>query len=74
MFISCDIKENNNEKDRYMGIPTLVVEVLSPSTGSRDMIFKLNSYMLSGVKEYWVVDSVDETMLAHSLLQLLLRA
>ena len=35
-----------------MGIPTLVVEILSPSTRSKDMVDKLNTYMLSGVKEY----------------------
>ena len=65
VFIACDTEENINEKDRYMGIPILVVEVLSPNTRSRDLIFKLNSYMLSGVKEYWVVDPVDRQVIVY---------
>jgi Uma2 family endonuclease len=48
-----------------MGIPTLVVEVLSPSTRSRDVLFKMNTYMTSGVKEYWVVDPVDKKVIVY---------
>ncbi|WP_240839423.1 type II toxin-antitoxin system prevent-host-death family antitoxin [Acidaminobacter sp. JC074] len=66
VFIACDTDEKVNEKDRYMGIPTLVVEVLSPSTRSRDMVFKLNSYMLSGVEEYWVVDPVNKKVMVYN--------
>lgn len=54
--IICDMDEHRTEKDKYMGVPTLVVEVLSPSTRSKDMITKLNLYSLSGVREYWLVD------------------
>lgn len=65
VFIACDLEENVNEKDRYMGTPTLVVEVLSPSTRSRDAVYKLNTYMLSGVKEYWIVDPVDKQVMVY---------
>jgi Uma2 family endonuclease len=34
----------------------LVVEVLSPSTASRDWRIKLDVYAEHGVQEYWVVD------------------
>ncbi|HHV95643.1 MAG TPA: type II toxin-antitoxin system Phd/YefM family antitoxin [Clostridiaceae bacterium] len=60
LLVACDLEDNINEKGKYMGTPTLVVEILSDSTRSKDMIEKLNTYMLSGVKEYWIVDSKQE--------------
>lgn len=42
-------------KNNYIGAPTLVIEVLSPSTTSKDYIQKMNLYMKNGVKEYWIV-------------------
>ncbi len=41
---------------KYQGVPTLVVEVLSRSTRTKDMLKKLDLYMKSGVKEYWMID------------------
>ena len=38
------------------GAPDLVVEILSPSTASRDWRDKLDLYERYGVKEYWVAD------------------
>lgn len=65
LFIACDLEEKLNEKDRYMGTPALVVEILSPSTRSRDMVDKLNTYMISGVREFWVVDPEQKTLLVY---------
>ncbi len=56
VLVMCD-EENVTDKGKYEGRPTLVVEVLSKSTRSKDMIKKLNLYMNSGVREYWVVDT-----------------
>jgi Uma2 family endonuclease len=44
------------------GPPDLVVEVLSPSTASRDRGSKLQRYMHYGVTEYWVVDPEEQTV------------
>ncbi|MDC3413686.1 Uma2 family endonuclease [Terrihalobacillus insolitus] len=41
---------------RYVGVPSLIVEILSPSNQSHDLITKLNLYMNYGVKEYWIVN------------------
>lgn len=41
---------------RVYGPPDLVVEVLSPSTASRDHLNKLDAYFASGVPWYWIVD------------------
>lgn len=54
IIVICDT-ENINEKSRYTGIPTLVLEVLSESTQKKDMLKKLNLYLQSGIKEYWIV-------------------
>ncbi len=56
LFIACDFEENVNKKGRYMGTPTLCIEILSKSTRSKDMVDKLNTYMLSGVREFWIID------------------
>lgn len=41
---------------RVEGAPDLVVEVLSPATGRRDLGEKLRLYAETGVREYWIVD------------------
>lgn len=45
-----------------MGAPDLVVEILSPSTSSRDRGIKLRLYERQGIAEYWVVDPVDDAI------------
>ena len=37
-------------------VPSLVVEILSPSTARRDRTEKLEIYAENGVLEYWIVD------------------
>lgn len=66
LLIACDIEGNINERGRYMGTPSLVVEILSPSTRTIDMSVKLNTYMKSGVKEFWVIDPSKKTCLVYN--------
>jgi len=66
IIVACDYKTAINEKGRYSGIPSLVVEILSDSTRSKDMIDKLNTYMLSGVREYWIVDIKNKCVYIYS--------
>lgn len=56
LIVLCDMENNINEKGRYMGTPTLTLEILSRSTRSKDMVIKLNTFLNSGVVEYWIVD------------------
>lgn len=55
ILVICD-EENVDSMGKYRGIPSLVVEVLSSSTKSKDMLTKLELYMKGGVGEYWLVD------------------
>lgn len=59
IVVICD-QDKINEKGRYLGTPTLVVEILSDSTAKKDLIRKLNLYMITGIKEYWIVDPENE--------------
>lgn len=42
------------------GLPTLAVEVVSPSSSSRDRILKRPRYARSGIAEYWIVDPLSQ--------------
>ena len=48
-------------------IPDLIVEVLSPSTSQRDRGIKFKDYALHGVAEYWIIDTVAETVELYRL-------
>lgn len=65
IVVICD-RDKVNEENKYVGIPTLVVEVLSPSTKGKDMAAKLNLYMKSGVSEYWIVDLPSKGITQYS--------
>lgn len=52
---------------RYVGVPSLIVEILSPSNQSHDLITKLNIYMNYGVKEYWIVNPMLKAVTIYAL-------
>jgi len=68
LLVACDLEGNVSEKKRYTGIPTLVIEILSESTRSKDMVDKLNTFMLSGVKEYWIIDTRQEVIMIYDFI------
>lgn len=73
LFVACDFEESLNEKGRYMGTPSLCIEILSTSTRSKDMVDKLNTFMLSGVKEYWIVDPKNLTVMVYTFADYVLK-
>ncbi len=54
IVVVCD--ESKLRKTGYFGIPSLIVEISSPSTTRRDKVLKFNKYEKAGVKEYWIVE------------------
>ena len=66
VFVVCD---PSKLKDKYCeGAPDFIAEILSPSTSLNDKITKFNNYFEAGVKEYWIVDPADKTVLAYRLI------
>ena len=53
------------KQDGCHGAPDLVIEITSPSTLSRDYVYKLNKYQAEGVREYWIVDPTKETVMIY---------
>ena len=56
------IKEQHIE-----GGPDLIVEIVSPDSQSRDRREKYLEYESMGVREYWIVDPINETVEAYAL-------
>lgn len=50
------------------GAPDLVVEILSPSTRSRDRGIKMRRYAAGGVSHYWILDPRNRTLEAYRLI------
>lgn len=44
------------------GVPELVVEILSPSTATRDRVMKLHLYRRAGIKRYLIADLQARTI------------
>ena len=67
-FIS---KENNHliKKDGIYGAPDLIVEVLSPRNRNADLVKKKALYEQFGVKEYFIVEPADKSVLCYYLKQ-----
>lgn len=65
LMVICDLEENLNENDYYMGIPTLVVEILSAGTRRKDLIKKLDLYMECGIQEYWIVNPLNREVTVY---------
>ncbi len=56
-------KRRSIVEERFVrGAPDLVVEILSPSTESRDRVSKAKRYAAFGVRELWLVDTEAKTI------------
>ncbi|WP_338117916.1 Uma2 family endonuclease [Parageobacillus thermoglucosidasius] len=55
------------EEKGAKGAPTLVIEVLSPSTAFKDRNEKFYLYERFGVQEYWIVDPAHQTIEIYGL-------
>lgn len=55
------------EEDGLHGAPDLVIEVLSPSTAKYEVSEKKEAYEKAGVKEYWIIDPIDNITIGYYL-------
>jgi len=56
-------------KPHIQGAPAIVIEILSPSTKSRDRGVKRTLCERIGVREYWIVDPDHDTITVHVLVK-----
>ena len=66
LCVICDL--DKLDERGCLGAPDLVVEILSPGNSSREMKTKKNLYAEAGVREYWIVDPVHETVARYNLI------
>ncbi len=50
-----------------LGAPDWIIEILSRQTSSKDLRQKFDVYQQTGVREYWVVHPVEQTVLVYVL-------
>ncbi|MBR5178364.1 MAG: Uma2 family endonuclease [Lachnospiraceae bacterium] len=62
-LVVCD--RDKITRERIVGAPDLVVEVLSESNWYHDMVLKRRKYQNAGVREYWVVVPDKLTVLVY---------
>lgn len=63
--VICD-QEKLDDKG-CIGAPDIVVEILSPGNNRKELFNKYRVYEEFGVKEYWVVDPCEKTLLKYML-------
>lgn len=54
-------------KQGCTGAPDLVLEILSPATAFKDMEDKLQVYERHGVREYWIINPANDTLLVYAI-------
>lgn len=48
------------------GAPDWIIEIVSPSNSSHDYVRKLNLYMAAGVREYWIVNPMEQSVYVYN--------
>lgn len=66
VFISAD-KKAIITNDGIMGVPDLIIEIISPTSVIRDRIEKKNLYERMSVQEFWLVDPQYEAIEIYTL-------
>jgi Uma2 family endonuclease len=67
VFVSSD-NQDIITNDGIVGIPDLVIEIISPSSVIRDRVDKKNLYEKLNIKEYWIIDPQYQDIEVYSIL------
>jgi len=65
LCVVCD--ETKIDERGCCGAPDLVIEILSPGNSQKEVRLKFELYEEAGVKEYWIVNPVEENLAVHIL-------
>ena len=60
MSVICD--PNKLDDKGCSGAPDWIIEVVSPSSQRMDYMTKLFKYRTAGVREYWIINPMTETV------------
>lgn len=63
IFVACN--PDNFDEQQYNGAPDWIIEIVSPSNAAHDFKDKLYLYSKAGVREYWIIDPVEERVLVY---------
>lgn len=61
----CDKHQLNDQG--CSGAPDWIIEIVSPGSRRMDYYTKLSLYRSAGVREYWIVDHVKQTILVYDM-------
>lgn len=61
--VICD--KNKLDEKGCNGAPDWVIEIVSPSTSQMDYSIKLFKYRTAGVREYWIVNPLKQTVTVY---------
>jgi len=65
VVVICDHKKIRS--GGIVGVPDLIVEVLSPSSTFHDFERKRHKYQQYGVKEYWIISTTNRSIVQYKL-------
>lgn len=65
LCVICDLEKLDDRG--CLGAPDLIIEILSPGNSVKEMKNKFELYEENGVREYWMVDYVEKTILIYVL-------
>lgn len=65
LCVVCDLEKLDD--NGCLGAPDLIVEILSTGNSKKEMRTKKNLYEENGVREYWVIDPLRETLVQYVL-------
>lgn len=65
LCVICD--EHKIDARGCLGAPDLIIEILSPGNSKKEMKNKFDLYEEAGVKEYWIVNPLEENIAVFTL-------
>ncbi|MCL2754681.1 MAG: Uma2 family endonuclease [Oscillospiraceae bacterium] len=66
VFVVCSEAKLKDDK-RCNGVPDFVIEVLSHSSHRHDMFVKFDKYRKAGVREYWLIEPLEKSVMKFVL-------